>query len=146
MRGLSENLQCKIPYFFTKCWDPLDLSLENNIWICFFAPWRGAYCYALIFFFKVSFEKHPSVHLQVHLLKQSHYHQHCNITTIWSPNSIQSTTIQGSYMCRKFEWGRYVWRKHTVQQTPSLQWCSGLDVAAAECRWARVAGGGWLPH
>ena len=62
MRGLSENLQCKKRSFLTKWWDPLDLPQKKSFGSGLYAPWRGLYCYGLIFFCKVSFQKHPIAH------------------------------------------------------------------------------------
>ena len=43
--------------------DPLDLSEEKNSFRSgLYTPLRGAYWYCIIFFYKVSFMKHPSVH------------------------------------------------------------------------------------
>ena len=48
--------------FLAKWWDLLDLSqVKKTFGSGLYAPWRGPYCYGLIFFCKVSFEKHPSV-------------------------------------------------------------------------------------
>ena len=48
MRGLSEDL--------------LDFELGKIKYLAsgLYAPWRGAYCYALFLFYLVSFEEHPS--------------------------------------------------------------------------------------
>ena len=59
MRGLSENLQCKKCSFLTKWWDPLDLPQKKSFGSGLYAPWRGLYCYGLIFFAKCHFRNTP---------------------------------------------------------------------------------------
>ena len=61
MRGLSENLQCKNPSFFTKWCDLLDLSYGRKLLDMLYIDPRGVRGgIALIFFWKSVFEKHPS--------------------------------------------------------------------------------------
>ena len=59
---LSENLHCKSHWFFTKWWDPLDLSKLKKLLDMLYIDPRGVReGTALIFSGKSVFEKHPIV-------------------------------------------------------------------------------------